>query len=84
MRAAIYLRVSTSDQNTENQERELRNAADRMGHQVVEIYRDHGISGAKGRDKRPARDARAGVRRFPCATCEIGSVSIAHRETPPS
>ena len=56
MRAAIYLRVSTAEQTTDNQERELRAAADRMGHEVVEIYRDHGVSGAKGRDKRPAFD----------------------------
>ena len=57
MRAALYLRVSTSDQTTENQERELRNAADRLGHTVVEIYRDFGISGGKGCEKRPAFDA---------------------------
>ena len=56
MRAAIYLRVSTTDQSTSNQERELRSAADRMGHEVVEIYEDFGISGGKGRDKRPAFD----------------------------
>jgi DNA invertase Pin-like site-specific DNA recombinase len=54
MRAAIYLRVSTSEQTTDNQERELRAAAARMGHEVVEVYTDHGISGAKGRDKRPS------------------------------
>jgi DNA invertase Pin-like site-specific DNA recombinase len=51
-RAAIYLRVSTQDQTTANQERELRAVAERMGCEV-RIYRDHGISGAKGRDKRP-------------------------------
>jgi DNA invertase Pin-like site-specific DNA recombinase len=54
MRAALYLRVSTLDQTTENQERELRIAAARMGHEIVEVYLDHAISGAKGRDKRPA------------------------------
>jgi DNA invertase Pin-like site-specific DNA recombinase len=54
MRAAIYLRVSTAEQTTANQERELRAAAERMGHEIVEVYRDHGISGAKGKDKRPA------------------------------
>jgi DNA invertase Pin-like site-specific DNA recombinase len=27
-----------------------------MGCQVVQVYKDHGISGAKGRDKRPAFD----------------------------
>ena len=56
MRAAIYLRVSTSDQTTENQERELRAAAARMGHEIVQVYTDHAISGGKGRDKRPAFD----------------------------
>jgi DNA invertase Pin-like site-specific DNA recombinase len=54
MRAALYLRVSTTDQTTENRERELRLAAARMGHEIVEVYLDHAISGAKGRDKRPA------------------------------
>jgi DNA invertase Pin-like site-specific DNA recombinase len=56
-RAAIYLRVSTADQHTSNQETELRQAAERAGWEVVKVYRDHGISGAKGRDKRPAFDA---------------------------
>jgi DNA invertase Pin-like site-specific DNA recombinase len=31
--------------------------AGRMGCDVVKVYKDHGISGAKGRDKRPAFDA---------------------------
>jgi DNA invertase Pin-like site-specific DNA recombinase len=56
MKAAIYLRVSTTDQTTANQERELRAVAARLGHEIVEVYEDHGISGAKGRDKRPAFD----------------------------
>jgi DNA invertase Pin-like site-specific DNA recombinase len=56
MRAALYLRVSTVDQNTENQERELRTAAERLGHEIVEVYIDHGISGSRGREKRPAFD----------------------------
>ena len=56
MRAALYLRVSTAEQTTDNQERELRAAAARMGHEVVQIYQDNGISGSKGRDKRPAFD----------------------------
>jgi DNA invertase Pin-like site-specific DNA recombinase len=41
---------------TENQRRELEAAAARLGHEIVEVYEDHGISGAKGRDKRPAFD----------------------------
>ena len=55
-RAVLYLRVSTLDQTTANQERELREVAGRMGCEIVHVYRDHGISGAKGRDKRPAFD----------------------------
>jgi DNA invertase Pin-like site-specific DNA recombinase len=56
-RAALYLRVSTLDQTTANQERELREIAARTGYEVVEhVYRDHGVSGAKGRDKRPQFD----------------------------
>jgi DNA invertase Pin-like site-specific DNA recombinase len=55
-RAVLYLRVSTLDQTTANQERELREIAGRMGCNIVHVYKDHGISGAKGRDKRPAFD----------------------------
>ena len=37
-RAAIYLRVSTVDQHTSNQEQELRQVAERAGWEVVEVY----------------------------------------------
>ena len=50
----FYLRVSTIDQTTANQEREL---PSRIGVEITNVYRDHGISGSKGRDKRPAFDA---------------------------
>jgi DNA invertase Pin-like site-specific DNA recombinase len=56
-RAVLYLRVSTVDQTTANQERELRQIADRMNCEIIKVYKDHGISGAKGRHKRPAFDA---------------------------
>src|SRR5262245_49168085 len=56
-RAVLYLRVSTIDQTTANQERELRQVAERMSCEVVKVYKDHGVSGARGRDKRPAFDA---------------------------
>jgi hypothetical protein len=56
-RAAIYLRVSTDEQTTDNQERALRVVAARSAHEIVAVYRDEGISGAKGRDKRPGFDA---------------------------
>ena len=47
MRAAIYTRVSTADQNPELQLRELQEYAKRQGWEVTEIYQDV-ISGAKG------------------------------------
>jgi DNA invertase Pin-like site-specific DNA recombinase len=55
-RVGIYLRVSTDSQTTENQRRELEAVAVRSGWQVVGFYEDAGISGAKGRDKRPGFD----------------------------
>ena len=55
--AAIYTRISTDHQTTENQERELRTIADRMGWTVINVYRDQGVSGAKSRKDRPAFDA---------------------------
>lgn len=56
IRAAIYARVSTATQTTENQLLELKQAAARMGWTVVQELTDDGISGAKGRDQRPAFD----------------------------
>lgn len=55
-KVALYLRVSTDDQTTENQERQLCAVADRHGWEIVRVFTDHGISGAKGRDKRPGLD----------------------------
>lgn len=54
---ALYARVSTSGQTVANQLRELRAVANRAGWQVVGEYKDEGISGAKGREQRPALDA---------------------------
>jgi DNA invertase Pin-like site-specific DNA recombinase len=56
-RVAVYLRVSTSKQETSNQRRELEAVAARSGWQIVAVFEDAGISGAKGRDKRPGLDA---------------------------
>jgi DNA invertase Pin-like site-specific DNA recombinase len=54
---ALYIRVSTDHQTTANQELELRAIANRMGYEIAKVYRDQGISGAKGREHRPAFDA---------------------------
>ena len=56
-RAALYARVSTDKQSTNNQLRELRQAAERLGWDVVDEFVDHGISGVKGRKDRPKLDA---------------------------
>ena len=56
-RTALYVRVSTDHQSVENQVRQLKEVAERRGWIVVEVYRDAGVSGAKGRDQRPGLDA---------------------------
>ena len=56
-RVALYARVSTDKQSTANQLLELRQAAERLGWEVVGEFIDHGISGAKGRKDRPKLDA---------------------------
>jgi DNA invertase Pin-like site-specific DNA recombinase len=55
-RAALYLRVSTDKQTVKNQEIQLRQVAERRGWEVVSVYDDAGISGAKGRKDRPGLD----------------------------
>jgi len=55
-KVAVYARVSTSGQTVANQVNELRKVAERHGWEIVHEYRDRGISGAKGRDKRPQFD----------------------------
>lgn len=55
-RVALYLRVSKDESTTENQRRQLQTVAERHGWLVVAEFEDDGISGAKGRDKRPAFD----------------------------
>jgi DNA invertase Pin-like site-specific DNA recombinase len=55
-RAAIYIRVSTDGQTTENQRMALEAVAAQRGWTIAAIYDDAGISGAKGRDKRPGLD----------------------------
>jgi Resolvase, N terminal domain len=69
-RAALYVRVSTDSQTVENQIRELWQVAERRGWEVVEVYNDAGISGAKGRNGRPGLDSMlkdASRRRFDVA-----------------
>jgi len=55
-RVALYTRVSTDSQTVENQQLELRAVAERLGWTIVAELADEGISGAKGREQRPAFD----------------------------
>ena len=68
-RVGLYLRVSTNEQTTENQRRELERVAEQRGWQIVQVYEDHAISGAKGRDKRPAFDQL-------CKDCARGKLDL--------
>ena len=61
MRAAIYARVSTTDQDPSLQLDELSHYADARRLQVVETYVDQGVSGA--RSQRPQLDALMGAAR---------------------
>ena len=54
-KAAIYCRVSTSDQHIQSQLIDLRELAAQRGIEVVAEYQDCGISGSKAR--RPGLDA---------------------------
>jgi len=56
IKAAIYARVSTAGQDTENQISQLREVAKAKGWEIVDAYVDHGISGSKGRSGRPQFD----------------------------
>jgi DNA invertase Pin-like site-specific DNA recombinase len=55
-RAAVYIRVSTDRQTLENQRKALEAVAERRGWEIVAVYTDAGISGAKGRADRPGLD----------------------------
>src|ERR1017187_428620 len=54
-KAAIYCRVSTSDQHIESQLYDLRAMAAQRGYEIVHEYEDRGVCGTKAR--RPGLDA---------------------------
>jgi DNA invertase Pin-like site-specific DNA recombinase len=53
-RVAIYARVSTSSQTTQNQIDVLTELANRQGYTIIKIYSDNGFSGTKSTADRPA------------------------------
>src|SRR4051794_41157574 len=57
-RVALYVRTSTDKtQTVENQLRVLQEVGTRLGWTIIAVHTDEGISGAKGRDRRPRFDA---------------------------
>jgi len=54
-RTAIYCRVSTKEQTTENQKRDLIRYCEQRELAIVEVFEDQGVSGSK--QNRPALDA---------------------------
>ena len=70
MKAALYTRVSSNDQNCEMQLRELQAYAQARGWQVVKEFKDEGWSGSRA--DRPAFKQlmnEAGVRKFDVVLC---------------
>ena len=64
--------ISTDSQTVENQIRELKQIARRRGWEVIEVYTDAGISGAKSRAQRPGLDQmlkEASRRKFDVVMC---------------
>jgi DNA invertase Pin-like site-specific DNA recombinase len=49
LKAAIYVRVSTADQHVESQLYDLRELATQRGYEIVQEYRDCGVSGKRSR-----------------------------------
>lgn len=56
-KVALYTRVSTDAQTTDNQTAELETVAQKHGWHIVSRFEDVGVSGSKGRQQRPGFDA---------------------------
>jgi len=69
MKAGLYLRVSTTDQTTLNQEIELKRYCELNDIEIYKIYKDEGISGAK--TSRPQLDLMLQDMRTQCFDCVI-------------
>ena len=75
-RVAVYARVSTDGQSVDNQLQQLATVVGRRGWEVAATYTDEGVSGAKGRDKRPGFDALCGA----VARREVDAVAAVNAE----
>src|SRR5215469_10347162 len=84
-RAAIYLRVSTQDQTTANQEHELRQAAERANWQVARVPSTRSVTycvrAFSGKPANACPVMNALGRRTPCARTSFPAIaSIAFRK----
>ena len=77
-RAALYVRVSTKEQTTENQERDLQEWAQRLGLKVMNIYTDT-TSGARA-DRTALAQVLAGAHRREFDVLLIWSLDRLSRE----
>ena len=67
MKAALYLRVSTTEQNVDNQLPALEAYADSRGWQIVEVYQENESAWKSGHQKELARllaEIRRGTRKY--------------------
>ncbi|MEG4459172.1 recombinase family protein [Microcoleus sp. N9_A1] len=64
IRAIIYCRVSTDDQNCDRQERDLREFADRAGYEVLEVFRETASGASSDRPERKKIMAAAQARKI--------------------
>jgi DNA invertase Pin-like site-specific DNA recombinase len=64
IRAIIYCRVSTTDQDCDRQERDLREFADRAGYEIVEVVRETASGAKDDRAKRKKVMAAAQARKI--------------------
>jgi predicted site-specific integrase-resolvase len=69
-RAVIYCRVSTNDQSSDRQEQDLKTYAQKVGYQVIGIYKE-ATSGAKDDRREPKIDFARGLRRFCCGSLHL-------------
>ena len=74
-RVGLYLRVSTNDQTVDNQRQALIAACEARGWRVVDEYIDPGISGSKGREKRPQFDRLLKDLKSPDAAAKSGATA---------
>jgi len=71
-RVALYLRVSTGEQSTDSQKHALMEVAKRSDWDIIHIFEDKAVSGAKCRNDRPAFKAMLDA----CTRREIDLIAV--------